>query len=72
MIKKNFTEPVIDVLLFDEDDVVSLSGEIETASYGVTANEDVLAQINKVLVNEKNGNSSVTSIRLEDINTRSN
>lgn len=66
MMKKNFTEPVIEILLFDEDDIVNLSGP---STYGVTANEDVLAQINKVLGKENDGNSRVTSVRLEDIKT---
>lgn len=54
---KKYTNPYIDVLVFDEED------DILAASTGYTASKDVAAQMEKV----SGGNMSIGVVRLEDI-----
>ncbi len=58
---KQYTNPYIDILLFDgEDDILTTS----TASTGYTAAMDVNAQMENIT---KGGNMSISTVRLEDI-----
>jgi hypothetical protein len=70
VMKSEYIQPVIEILLFDEDEILTASAvTTDTTTEGVTANEDVLAQMNAVL---GGSTSSITSIRLEDISVTSN
>jgi hypothetical protein len=71
VMKSEYIQPVIEILLFDEDEILTVSAAVVNPDdKGVTANEDVLAQINAVLGGS--GTSSVTSVRLEDISVTVN
>jgi hypothetical protein len=61
VMKSEYIQPVIEILLFDEDEILTAS---VVTTNGVTANEDVLAQMDKVI---GSGSGSITSVRLEDI-----
>lgn len=64
--KTKYTNPEIEILLFDEGEILTVSGEDPKDIRAVTAAEDVLAQMNQAL--SKSGkSSSVTTVRLEDI-----
>jgi hypothetical protein len=63
VMKSEYIQPVIEILLFDEDEILTASA---VTPNGVTANEDVLAQMDYVL-GGSGKSSSITSVRLEDI-----
>jgi hypothetical protein len=65
VMKSEYIQPVIEILLFDEDEILTTS-VVDPSTQGVTANEDVLAQMNAVL-GGSGKESSITSVRLEDI-----
>ncbi|MDO5398764.1 MAG: hypothetical protein Q4G33_12630 [bacterium] len=55
---KKYTEPIITLLLFDEEEVLTMSGRTKTYA----ANE-----LNKVLMGDEVGMKGTTTVTLEDI-----
>ena len=61
---KKYTNPYIDILLFDEEeDILTTSGSTTTTG-GYTAAQDVAAQMENVI---GSGAFSIDTVRLEDI-----
>jgi hypothetical protein len=60
-----YTNPEIDILLFDEEEVLT-----DSNVRGVTAAEDVKAQMEHILGKESGSSGSITTVRLEDIRTQ--
>lgn len=60
---KKYTNPYIDVLLFDEEDDI-----LTTSTTSYTAAQDVRSQMEKVA----GGNLSISTVRLEDIKVQTN
>jgi hypothetical protein len=66
VILKKYSKPVIDILLFDDEEVC-----VDASSVNYTAAQDLTNQ-NQNYMRSVNGSGSLSVIRLEDINVSSN